>query len=400
MNFRAALTVCLLGLAAAALAGSAALVFAAAAAILLLAFVRYARLHVFDGLEYARTLSRGVSAWGGEIEVTTTIANRKWLPVIWLRVVDQWPASVEPLRTVMRRSYKATYLLDQALTVRWYERVRRHYAGRCAERGVHRFGPASMEASDPFGMTAVVDELVGSAQLIVLPKVLAVPELELLLGRPLVGAPVRRSLARDRASFIGVRRYQSGDPLRAVNWRATARASTLQVNEWEPTTTAAVKLLLNTRVHEYVHEGTGADEIELLLVVAASLTVALGRLGWAVGLASNAYLSGQWGAIDIEPSSGSEAEILETLARVIALPPSTMNEVLRRELAADAGTIEYLVVTAGLHGGLAPQLARLRELAPTHVIYVGAVPEQARELIDWCIPADFDWREQDDLPLA
>jgi uncharacterized protein (DUF58 family) len=400
MNFRAALTVCVLGLAAAAIAGSAALVFAAAAAILLLAFVRYARLHVFDRLEYSRALSRKVSAWGGEIELTTTIANRKWLPVIWLRVADQWPVSVEPLRTVMRRTYKATYRLEQALTVRWYERVRRHYVGRCTERGIYRFGPAQMEASDPFGMTAVIEELTDSEQLMVLPKVLAVPQLDLLVGRPLVGAPARRALARDPASFIGVRRYQSGDPLRAVNWRATARASALQVNEWEPTTTAAVKLLLNTRVHEYVHQGSGIDEIELLLVVAASLSVELARLGWAVGLASNAYLSGQWGAIDIEPSNGGETEILETLARVIALPPSTMNEVMRRELASDDGATEYFVITAGLHGGLTPQLARLREQAPTHAVYVGDVPEPARALIDWRIPADFDWREQNDLPLA
>lgn len=400
MDFRAAITVCLIGLAAAAIADSAALVFAAAAAILLLAFVHYARRHVFDGLEYSRVLSRNVSAWGGEIELTTTIANRKWLPVIWLRVVDQWPVAVQPLRTVMRRSYKATYWLDQALTVRWYERVRRHYTGRCTERGVFRFGPAQMEASNPFGMTAVTEELAGSVQLMVLPRVLAVPQLDLLVGRPLIGAPARRSPARDPASLVGVRRYQSGDPLRAVNWRATARATTLQVNEWEPTTTAAVKLLLNTRVHEYVHEGSGVEEIELLLVIAASVTIELARLGWAVGLASNSFLSGQWGAIDIEPHNGGETEILETLARVVALPPSTMNGVMRRELAADDGATEYFVITAGLHGGLIPQLARLREQAPTHAVYVGDVPGTARALIDWSIPADFDWREQDDLPLA
>ena len=97
------------GVAAGLIVGSRALVVGALTALLLGAVVAYCRRHVFDRLSYSRALSHRVVGWGAEVEVRFEVRNRKWLPVLWMRVRDRWPAAVEPARLLAasrRRSHR------------------------------------------------------------------------------------------------------------------------------------------------------------------------------------------------------------------------------------------------------------------------------------------------------
>ena len=420
MRLRAIIAAGLIGVAAAAAVGSRPLIFAAAAVILLALAAGYARGHLFDRLEYRRVLSKHVVTWGGEVEVATEVVNRKWLPVVWLHVRDEWPRLVEPLWKGARLTASGSLALDQTFSVRWYERVRRRYRGRCMERGVHSFGPAALDAADPFGLAGGALHAAHTDRLLVLPKVLAVPDVELLFGRPLVGAPVRRSLAHDPTSLVGVRPYRSDDPVRAVNWRATARHGALYSNDWEPTTLAQVLIILDTRSFEHIWQGMSVETTELLCVVCASLAADLQDRGFGVGLVSNARQFSDWRQVEVEPGTGTLPEILEALARVIVFPPPPVDDILARELALPHPFTEYVVVTASINAQWAPLLEALRAERATHVVYIEeprrvaiprsrttAVPQRltAEEhdiahLIDARIPAGFDWRGQDALPLA
>lgn len=406
MTPRVVLLLAAVGVVAGTLAGSRALVLAVLAAALLVDFTLYARAHLFDHLGYERRLSRTVVPWGAEIELTTAVTNQKWLPVVWLHVVDAWPTAVEPLNLTLRPAPAlGRHVFDQTLFVRWYQRVRRHYRGRCSERGVHAFGPVRMEASDPLGLGGVTSRDEGVQRVTVLPKVLRVAAVELLHGRPLVGVPTERSLARDPASPVGVRAYSPGDPLRAVNWRATARTGLLHTNVWEPTTLAEVRILLNVRSRERPYEGVDVEAVELLCVTAASCAAALAEAGFAVGLHSNARLHRDWRRLEIEPGSGTLPEILEALARVLAYPPPPFEDVLLRELDDDRAACDYLIVTPALHDGVVALIARLGERHAVHTILAGDAPAGdgaagAVGLVDARVPGDFDWRNRGDLALA
>ena len=420
MTLRAIIAAGLVGLAAAAAVGSRPLIFAAAAVILLALAAGYARGHLFDRLEYRRVLSKRVVTWGGEIEVATEVVNRKWLPVVWLHVHDEWPRLVQPLWANARPTASGSLALDQTFSVRWYERVRRRYRGRCMERGVHSFGPAALVAADPFGLAGGELHAAHTDRLLVLPKVLAVPDVELLFGRPLVGATVRRSLAHDPTSLVGVRPYRADDSVRAVNWRATARHGALYSNDWEPTTLAQVLIILDARSFEYPWQGMSTATTELLCVVCASLAGDLQDRGFGVGLVSNARQFSDWRQVEVAPGTGTLPEILEALARVIVFPPPPLDDILAHELALPHPFTEYVVVTASVNALRAPLLAALRAERTTHVVYVeesrrvvvpgsptSAVPERptpeqndVAQLIDARIPAGLDWRGQDALPLA
>jgi len=393
--------VCAVAGAAAGLAvGSRALVVGAVTALVLCAVVAYCRRHVFDRLSYSRALSHRVVSWGAEVEVRFDVRNRKWLPVLWMHVRDRWPVAVEPLGFALRSSADSTTgTFEQHYSLRWWERVGRRRRGLCRERGVHLFGPAAAEAGDPFGISAVERDLSAVERLVVLPKVLTIPTLELLVGRPQLDVPARASLAHDPTGLIGARPYRPGDPLRVINWRATARRRSLISNRFEPTVTTQAMIALNLRTVRHLYQGWDAEAMELLCVTAASLATGIADLGFAVGLLSNANLAGAPGGVTVEPAQ-PPGELLETLARVVLWPPSPFEHLLDSEAAAPRESTDYVVVTAMLDEPLAAAIAALRSEARTHVVFVGEPPAAQAALVDRRVSADVDWREADELALV
>jgi uncharacterized protein (DUF58 family) len=390
----------LAGLAAAALLHSSALLFASLAASALAALVVTTRRRVFTAFSFERTPSRRVVSWGGELEITMSVTNAKLLPLLWMRVRDEWPAGLEPMGFALRPViHHGTQAFNQTVSVRWYERLRRRYRVRCGERGLYRFGPVQLEAGDPFGIAGAIQSLEAREEFAVLPKVLAVPGFDLLTGHPLVEETVVHSLAYDPTALRGTRAYRPGDPLRTINWRATARWGELHTNEFEPASLAAVRLLLDVSTLQNVWQGIDPARVELLCVVTASLAVAFAAHGFGVGLASNARLARDWRAVDIEPAEGALPVVLESLARVLPYAGCDLGSVLDAELADESSRAECVVVTAALRAGVRGALAQVRAQRPTKVVYVGRPTDGEAPLVDIVVPGDFEWRTSDALPL-
>ena len=400
MRLRSIAWACLIGLIAAALLQSGALVFASLAASALAALIVTTRRRMFTAFSFERTPSRRIVSWGGELEITMSVTNAKLLPLLWMRVRDEWPAGLEPLGFALRPVFHhGAQAFVQTVSVRWYERLRRRYRVRCGERGLFRFGPVELEAGDPFGIAGVSRTLEAREEFAVLPKVLDVPGFDLLTGHPLVEETVAHSLACDPTALRGTRVYRPGDPMRAINWRATARSGGLQTNEFEPAALAAVRLLLDVSTPQKAWQGIDPERMELLCVVTASLAAAFAAHGFGVGLASNARLARDWRAADIEPAEGALPHVLEALARALPYTGRDLGALLDAELADEGGSAECVVVTAALRPGVHDQLARLRAERPTTVVYVGRPPEEEAPLVDAVVPGDFDWRTCSALPL-
>ncbi len=401
MRLRSIVLTALAGLAVAALLGSAALVLATLAGAALATLVVVSRRRVFESFSFERTPAQRVIAWGSRLDVTMSFSNAKLLPLVWMRVRDEWPLGLEPQGFALKTSaVHAHQSLSQTISLRWYERVRRRYQVRCLQRGLHRFGPVELEAGDPFGIAGVVRTMAAREEIVVLPRVLDIPGLELLTGRPLVDEAAPRSLTTDPTALRGTRPYLPGDALRAVNWRATARTGELHTNEFDPTTLTAVRLLLDVGVFEHAWLGVDPQRMELLCVVAASLAAAFAGRGFGVGLASNARLTGDWRAIDIEPREGALDDVLETLGRVLVFPPDDFGRVLSAELADDTAEADCVLVAAALRAPVRELLERLRAERRVTVVYVGSPTAEEAPFVDATVPADFDWRTGDALPLV
>jgi uncharacterized protein (DUF58 family) len=400
VRLRSILWACLAGLVGSTLLRSPALAFATLAAAAVAALVTVTRRRLFTGVTFDRSLSRRVITWGGELEITMSVGNQKLLPLVWMRVCDAWPAGLEPIGFGLRQvALLGRQELVQTVSVRWYERLRRHYRVRCVERGTHRLGPVDLEAGDPFGIAGVSRTLEARQEFTVLPKVLDVPGIGLLTGRPLVDEAAARSLAVDPTAPRGTRPYRPGDPVNAVNWRATARTGALHTNEFDPTSTAAVRLLLDVGSLFRSWEAIDTDLMELLCVISASLAAAFATRGCAVGLASNASQSQELHAVDLTPAHGALPDVLEALARLRPFTVRDYGSVLADELADEHGAADCVLVTARLRPAVRGLLAQLRDERPTTVVFVGEPRESEARDADFVVPGDFDWRTADALAL-
>ena len=397
MRLRDILWAGLAGLAASAILHSTALVLATLAGSAIAVLFVTTRRRVFNAFTFDRVPSRRVVSWGGELEIILSITNDKLLPLVWVRIRDEWPAGLEPQGFELRQT-QGRQIFTQTVSLRWYERLRRHYRVRCVERGLHRLGPVELEAGDPLGIAGVEGKFTARQEFAVLPKVLDVRDFELFSGRPLVDEVAVRSFAADPTALRGARPYRQGDPMRAINWRASARSDALYVNEFDPASQGAVRLLLDAGSVYGTWERIDPALMELLCVVAATLATALAAHGYAVGLASNACLANKRCAADVQPVHGALPDVLETLARVGPHTAGDYDSVLAAELV-DEGSADCVAITATLRPAVRDLILRMRAERHTTVVFVGSLQDDDRTLTDFVIPGDFDWRTSDALPL-
>jgi len=124
--------------------------------------------------------------------------------------------------------------------------VRLEYTVRPRRRGVFAFGPLVIGRQDPFGF-ALREHTIGQPHdLIVTPKVTPLPNTGGAVTRD--DGSVRdllRSL-NPMADELIAREYRPGDPLRRVNWPATARFGEIMVRQEEQRSNPEARIILET----------------------------------------------------------------------------------------------------------------------------------------------------------
>ena len=112
--------------------------------------------------------------------------------------------------------------------------------------GAHGIGPVAIRARDALGMTNWEGRLGERVDLRAFPSEERLRELVApLRTQPFLGTHVARARA-EGIEFADIRPFQVGDRVRQVNWRATARRGSLQVNQRHPEHSSDVVLLLDT----------------------------------------------------------------------------------------------------------------------------------------------------------
>jgi uncharacterized protein (DUF58 family) len=321
------------------------------------------------GLGYRRSLGQTRAFFGEQVALTVEIVNEKPLPLAWLEVEDTVPGvglSLAPTH-VGPSHIPGRRLLTMLLSVRWYERVRRHYTVTCAARGYHNFGPAMLRTGDVFGLTTKELEITHEDYLLVYPKIVPFDRLSLPASNPFGDVPLRRQwLFEDPLRTVGIRDYRPGDSPRRLHWKATARApdQTLQVKLFEPTTTHRLHIVLNisTSGQNWSWHGYDPEALEAVITTAASVANWGTEHGYLVGLAANAKLFHSSVAVRLPPSRDPHQlmHILEALARLVPMPTmaaETLVELESRELAYGTTVV---MVSAVVTEQLVDQLQRLR----------------------------------------
>jgi uncharacterized repeat protein (TIGR01451 family) len=260
----------------------------------LMAYAMYALLGVMvasrflarawsENLRATRECNRMAVNVGETVAVVVTIENKGALPIAWVLAEDLLPRHAviyDPpsLRTSGRRLQLAMFLRRGSKTI--------YYQLQCNRRGYYQIGPLVLETGDVFGLHRRY--LVASEPdfLLVYPQVHPLEGFDIASRRPIGEVRMSYRLFEDPTRVAGVRRYEWGDPLNRINWRATARTGVLHSKVYEPSTVAGITLIVDFHQDSFeaAHEPYRS---ELAVTAAASLANAVFQMGQQVGLVTN-----------------------------------------------------------------------------------------------------------------
>lgn len=338
-----------------------------------------------ERLEYRRQLPEHRAFVGETVEVRYSLSNRKALPLPWVEVREYVPDTLPALDAHAAPSARPGSLqVDRSTSLAWYERVSWRHRFLCRQRGYYPFGPALLRSGDVFGLFPVEREAPARHYVTVLPRLADLPELGLPAERPFGEARSGTRIFEDPSRILAVRDYRPGDPLKRIDWKATARRRALQSRVYEPS--ASLYLLLALNVDTFAQSWEGYDPVLLERAVTVAGSVARWAEGrrYAVGLVANSSVPGADRPITVPPGRDLDqlTRVLEALAMVAPFTIAPLAGVLA-EAARHLPMGATVVAVAGFPSqGLTDCLERLaRRGHPTTLLWVGDEPPPACERV-------------------
>jgi uncharacterized protein (DUF58 family) len=299
-------------------------------------------------VEYRRHLSHNQAFFGDEIVFEIEVANRKPLPLPWLQVEDELPEKVSLLKGKAESITEERVVLTNIFPINMYHRVKRRFPMRCSQRGAFIFGPTYIRSGDLFGFFRREKKFEKLDYLLVYPRLVTLEKLG-IPSRQLFGdIRLKRHLFQDPVLTAGVRDYISGDSLKRIHWKSTARLGRLQTKVYEPTTTVDISLFFDVRTLKAPLWGSIYQLQELGIIAAASISQYALKAGFRVGLNVNQVTRFSQGLLKV-PHSGHPDQLTHILGALAQLHQSEtlpMARYVRQEASSLPWGSTLLVIAA------------------------------------------------------
>ncbi|HZK26379.1 MAG TPA: DUF58 domain-containing protein [Thermoclostridium sp.] len=301
--------------------------------------------------------------FGQSIHLIEKISNEKILPVSWLKVESRIDSGLqfglqEDLNILQDEFHISIFSMLP------YTRIIRTHNVKCIKRGFYHLKSGALTARSITGAMSAVKDETTDAKLYVFPRILVMSEMNFPSHSWQGDNVVRRWIMEDPFIHAGIREYTLSDPMKNINWKASARFGTLQVNQYDPTAQHRLMILLN--VDTKLNQWTVTDEperVEYGISVAATIFEHAFKNVIEAGFGSNGFLKDmEKQPIRIEPAIGrhQEIKIKENLARMVILKSVSFNTLLDRELDRSPSNIDYLFITAVIDDDTEEKIRRLK----------------------------------------
>ncbi|WP_194904665.1 DUF58 domain-containing protein [Catenulispora rubra] len=230
-----------------------------------------------------------------------------------------------------------------------------------AQRGDVVVGPLRLVTTDPFGLLSRSRTHGGTRTLRVLPRTVSLAAAPSGRLRSPDGPGADR--AAGSVAFHTLRQYEFGDDLRQIHWRTSARTGTLMVRALADTSLPRTVVVLDARASAYCC----ADDFELAVDVAASVTLAAARPGFPLVLACGGQVSGRL----FLDGHAAPAVVLDRLAAVRLSADDDESPMAAVRSARGRGALSF--VTGDVH----PTALDGLEFDAVTVVRVGAAAHEA-----------------------
>ncbi|MEX5637354.1 DUF58 domain-containing protein [Parafrankia sp. FMc2] len=229
------------------------------------------------------------------------------------------------------------------------------YSMRAEARGRYQVGPLTIRLTDPFGLCELERSFRSKDDLTVAPALERLP-LVPPVGLSALNNKVRRATVRIGDEESSTRPYRSGDDLRKVHWKHTARLGELVVRRDERPLTGAAAVLLDTRAGAWPQSDHPDDPFSRAVSAAGSIAVNLARSGYGVRLITDSRVAATG------PGNAVGA-LLDQLAVIMPAPVTALNPALALLRSAEHSGLVVAVLgrtdqaTASLVAGARPRNA-------------------------------------------
>ena len=231
------------------------------------------------GLRFPRSIAYA----GEEAELTEIVTNRKRFPLSAVEIGFRIPKGIRFLdaENIVVSDY--VYKRD-VFSLRGMEAVTRRYHLECQKRGRYPISQVTLRTWSLFHSRQYEIELEKTDELTVYAKRTDVSKIVSLCDTILGTAESTRSLYEDPFTFSSIREYTPQDPMKNINWKASARMGNLMVNTYASVRSEQFFIFLDIsdrgiwKEEELVEKGISA---------AATLCQKLMKKGLETGLAIN-----------------------------------------------------------------------------------------------------------------
>jgi uncharacterized protein (DUF58 family) len=259
------------------------LAFAAYALLMIIGAGRILSDYWIRNLDVVRSASRLEGGVGDKVAIALRVQYTGRLPIPWVIIEDLLPEKDfvhRPPNLQIQGNRLSLAMLRAGKTVNVY------YQLSCNRRGYYQLGPTILETGDLFGLHRRYR--IGNTPhfLMIRPRLIELHHFDIASRRPIGEITMSHRLYEDPTRIAGLRKYQAGDPLNRVNWRATARTGVLHSKVYEPSTIAGATLLIDfhAKSHDARHEPIRS---ELAISMSAAVANAVYELGQQIGMISN-----------------------------------------------------------------------------------------------------------------
>ncbi|MFC5529041.1 DUF58 domain-containing protein [Cohnella yongneupensis] len=319
---------------------------------------------------YDRSFSAEKLFAGQTVWLSETIANRKRLPLPWLRVETLMPAQLVFINKETDLSInRGDQLQNHAslFSIPSYTEIVRKHEVLCPERGCYSVSSYSISLGDLVGLSVKSEARAPSvSEIVVFPKVMDFKDLPLSARKYVYSirsmlSPIRE----DHYHVAGVRPYRDGDSFRLINWNATAKTGELLVHKRESMCDNDLHLLVNAELLDQANNRrVTKEQFERALSYAASAAHYIIAGGGKAGLIYNGTVVGHGETVYRLPAKAGAAHLdtlMEALARIEPVTRLGMSYLLEQLIAERTRGLNFLYITGFIDAAQEELVQRLRQ---------------------------------------
>lgn len=208
-------------------------------------------------------------------------------------------------------------------------------------RGRFRTGPLTVRATDPFHLVKLDRRFSATSEVQITPRVVPLPMMRTASGGGSTGDTMPQKAGVIGADDVLVREYHSGDDVRRIHWRTTARRGELFVRReeqaWDPTAT----VIIDSRSSAHAGRGRGSS-FEWAVSAAASIALHFVDAGFRVDLfdAGGAMVSGE----RMAQATVTRQQIIDAMTDVQLSQRSTLTRTVEHASLTQRGQLMVCVL--------------------------------------------------------